>query len=89
MKNEKRPMSGHANTAPYHIAVFKAQPVGKLSFKAVIVFGHPSPEVIKLFSSSAQLSMKFQLRISVEIVKLSGNFRFKTQKLVLYPAHKC
>ena len=47
------------------------------------------PEVIKFFSSPDQLSMKFQLRINVEIVKLSGNFRFKTKKLVIYPAHKC
>ena len=48
-----------------------------------------APEVIKLFPSSAQLSMKFQLLINVEIVEVSGNFRFKTQKLVIYPAHKC
>ena len=41
------------------------------------------PEVIKLFSSSAQLSMKFQLLINVEIAKISGTFRFKTQKLVI------
>ena len=47
------------------------------------------PEVIKLFSSSAQLSMKFQLLINVEIVKIGGKFRIKTQKLVIYPAHKC
>ena len=49
----------------------------------------PDPEVIKLFSSSAQLSMKFQLLINVEIVKNCGKSRFKTQKLVIYPAHKC
>ena len=42
-----------------------------------------------LFSSSAQLSMKFQLLINAEIVKISGKFRFKPQKLVIYPAHKC
>ena len=47
------------------------------------------PEVIKLFSISAQLSMKFQLLINVEIIKISGKFRFKTQKLVIYPANKC
>ena len=46
-------------------------------------------EVIKLFSSSAQLSTKFQLLINVEMVKISGKFRFKTQKLVIYPANKC
>ena len=38
------------------------------------------PEVVKLFSSSAQLSMKFQLLIDVEIVKISGKFGFRTQK---------
>ena len=33
----------------------------------------PGLEVIKLFSSSAQLSMKFQLLINVEIVKIAEN----------------
>ena len=49
------------------------------------------PEVIKVFSGSAQLSMKFQLLINVEIIKItcSGQFRLKSQKLVIYPAHKC
>ena len=46
-------------------------------------------KVIKLFSSSAQLSMKFQLLIHVEIVKIRGKFRLKTQKQAIYPAHKC
>ena len=49
----------------------------------------PGPEVIKLFSSSAQLSMKFQLLINAEIVKISEKFRFKPQKLVIYPDDKC
>ena len=49
----------------------------------------PGPEVIKLFSSSAQLSMKFQLLINAKIVKISEKFRFKPQKLVIYPADKC
>ena len=49
----------------------------------------PGPKVIKLFSSSAQLIMKFQLLIDVEIVKISGKFRFRTKKLVIDPAHKC
>ena len=43
------------------------------------------PEVIKRFSSSTQLSLKFQLLINVEIVKKFGKFMFKTQKLVIYP----
>ena len=37
-------------------------------------------EVIKLFSSSAQLSMKFQMLINVDVIKISGKFRFKTKK---------
>ena len=49
----------------------------------------PGLEVIILFSGSAQLSMKFQLLIDVELVKISEKFRFKTQILVIYPAHKC
>ena len=48
----------------------------------------PGPEVIQLFSSSVQLRIKFQLLINVEIVKTSGKFRFKTQNLVIYTAHK-
>ena len=48
----------------------------------------PGPEVIKLFSSSAQLSMKFQLLINAEIVKSSAKFRFKPQKLAIYLADK-
>ena len=49
-----------------------------------------APKVIKLFSSSAQLSMKFQLLINVEVVKISGKFRFKTRKLVLHQfANNC
>ena len=49
----------------------------------------PCPKVIELFSGSPQLSMKFQLLINVEIVKIRGNFKFKTQKQIIYGAHKC
>ena len=49
----------------------------------------PGPEVVKLFSSSAQLSMKFQLLTDVKIVKISGKFRIRTEDLVIYPTHKC
>ena len=52
----------------------------------IIIESISGPEVIKLFSISAQLSMKFQLLINVEIIKISGKFRFKTRKLVIYPA---
>ena len=51
--------------------------------------GKPGPKLRKLFSCSAQLRLKFKLLVNVEIVKISGKFRFKTRKLVLYPAHKC
>ena len=37
----------------------------------------PGPEVIKLFSSSAQLSMIFQLLRNIEIFKISGKFSSK------------
>ena len=46
------------------------------------------PEAIKRFSSSASVSIKFQLLINVEMVKKCGKFRFITQKLVIYPANK-
>ena len=47
------------------------------------------PRSKNFFSSSAPLSMKFQLLINVLIVKMGGKCRFKTQKLSIYPAHKC
>ena len=45
------------------------------------------PEV--LFSCSNLLSMNFNLLISTEITKTNGNFRFKSQKQVIYLANKC
>ena len=59
----------------------------KVGFKGVYMSRtcYPGLHVIKLFSSSAQLSMKFQLLINVEI---SGKFNFSTQQLVIYPAHQ-
>ena len=62
---------------------------GSLILSLFLSWARPGPEAIKLFSSSAQLSMKFQLLINVEIIKISGKFRFKTEKLVIYPANKC
>ena len=67
-------------------------PIETMGCHGHIIFtcsGSPGHKVIKLFSVSAQLSMKFQLLINVEIIKISGKFRFKTQKLVIYPANKC
>ena len=63
--------------------------IKKVSKYIVLRVSRPGPEVIKLFSCSAQQSMKFQLLTDVKIVKNSGKFRIKTQDLVIYPAHKC
>ena len=49
----------------------------------------PGLEVINLFSSSAQLSMKFQLLVNVELVEISGKLELSIQQLVIYPAYKC
>ena len=46
-------------------------------------------EVIKLFSCSTQLSMKFKLLINFEIAKINEIFKLKSQKLVIYHANKC
>ena len=48
----------------------------------------PGPEVIKLLSCSAQLSIKFIQLINTEIAKINGNFRFKSLKPAIYPADK-
>ena len=45
------------------------------------------PKVIKLFSYSTQLSMKFKLLINTKIGKINGNFRFKSPKPVIYPVN--
>ena len=47
------------------------------------------PEVIKLFSCSTQLSMKFKLLINIEIAKINGFFSVISSKPVIYPANKC
>ena len=62
---------------------------GGRAYEKQIRFWRPDPEAINLFSCSTHLSMEFQLLINVEIVKVSGKFWFKTQKIVIYPAHEC
>ena len=47
----------------------------------------PGPEVIKLFSCSTQLSMKFKLLINIEIAKIIGIFRVISSKPVIYAAN--
>ena len=73
------------NTFDCHLwSTFKSKPRrGRIvvTHPRLVVFpGVSRLKVIKLFSSSAQLSMKFQLLINVEIVKIRGKFKFKTQK---------
>ena len=49
----------------------------------------PGPEVIKLFSSSTQLSIKFKQLINDKIVQIKKNFRFRSPEHVIYPADEC
>ena len=49
----------------------------------------PGPEVIKLFSCSAQLSWKFKALINTEIAKINQHLRFRSPNPVIYPANKC
>ena len=51
----------------------------KVSFKKKM--NSPGPEVIKLFSCSTQLSMKFQLLLKTKILKNKDFTCFKTLKL--------
>ena len=46
-------------------------------------------EVIKLFSCSTQLSMKFKMLLNIEIAKINGIFRFNLLEPAIYPAYKC
>ena len=49
-------------------------------------FGTSSwPEVIKLFSCSTQLNMKYKLLINIEIASIDRNFMFKSPKPGIYP----
>ena len=43
----------------------------------------PGPVVIKLFSCTTQLGMKFKLLINVKIAKINGIFRFKSPVIYL------
>ena len=49
----------------------------------------PGAEVIKVFSCSTQLSMKFKMLINIEIAKIDGIFRFNLLEPAIYPADKC
>ena len=45
-------------------------------------------KVIKLFSCSTQLSMKFKMLINIEMAKIHGIFRFNSLKPAIFPANK-
>ena len=53
---------------------------GSFTFIACLVGGmrgfKASPQVIKLFSCSTQLSMKNEMLINTQIAKINGTFRF-------------
>ena len=49
----------------------------------------PGAEVIKLFSCSTQLSMKFIILINIKIAKIDGIFWFNSLEPAIYPANKC
>ena len=49
----------------------------------------PGPEVIKLFFKLSSAKHEISTAHKYLIVKMGGKFRFKTQKLLLYPAYKC
>ena len=45
--------------------------------------------VIKLFSCSSQLSLKFKLLTNMKRAKINEILRFKSTKSIIYPANKC
>ena len=49
----------------------------------------PGSEVIKGFSGSTQLSMKFKMLMDIEIAKIDEIFSFISPKPVIYPVNKC
>ena len=49
----------------------------------------PGAKVMKLFSCSTQLNMKFKMLINIEIAKIDGIFRFNSLEPAIYPANKC
>ena len=51
-------------------------------------FTNPGAEVMKLFSCSTQLSMKFKMLINIEIAKIDGIFKFNSLEPAIYPANK-
>ena len=55
----------------------------------MVSFDTPGPEVMKLFSCSTLLSMKFKILIDIKIATIDIMLRFKSSKQVIYPAIKC
>ena len=54
-----------------------------------IISQSPGSEVIKLFSCSTQLSMKFKLLKDIKIVGIKVMFTPQSLKSVIYPVNKC
>ena len=55
----------------------------QLSIKYFITF-KPGPKVIKTFSCSIQLRLKFKLLINTEIAKISRNSRLRSPRPEIY-----
>ena len=55
----------------------------------MIIIGLPGPEIIKLFTCSTQLSMKFEMLISIKISRNSGFCRLRQAENAIFPARKC
>ena len=63
--------------------------IDRKSCLCLSLYDVPGAEVIKLFSCSTQLSMKFKMLINIEIAKIDGIFRFNSLEPAIYPANKC
>ena len=50
--------------------------------------GHPGPEVIKLFSCSTQLSMKFLLLINLKLLTIANSFLLNIAEHEIFSANK-
>ena len=55
----------------------------------IIIKQNTGPKVIKVFSCSSQLSMKFQMLIHIKILRNSFFLGSDKHRMLVYPAHKC
>ena len=88
--NKRSTSSSHRSNDPSVGLVGEKDPTNSAFCNAsLVILTTSGSQVIKLFPCSTQLSMKFKLLINTKMDKINGNFRFKSQKLVIYPADKC